>query len=293
MEREGGYQPHEQPGPEPADANQHGELLARLEVAVRAIHDSPSFRRFLDVQARFHTYSFGNTLLIDAQMPHATRVAGYRTWQRLGRQVRRGERAIRIVVPQPTRVLTDDGTREEVRLRFRTGGVFDISQTDGQPLSEVPVPTLESDDGHDLYHALCLAAEAEGVDVFERASLGSDSVMGAYDRWNRQIILRDGPRLQMTKTLAHELAHHVTRKHETLDDSRATHETVAESVAYVVLAHFGFDSGTRSFPYVAGWAGTPGVLREALGSIQRVAAAIIASVERQSGIPDYDEIEEW
>src|SRR5438876_6872473 len=75
------------------------ESLARLEEAVTGIQDSESFRRYLDAQARFHHYSWGNVLLILAQRPDAARVAGYRTWQALGRQVRRGEKGIRILVP--------------------------------------------------------------------------------------------------------------------------------------------------------------------------------------------------
>src|SRR5436190_21057650 len=75
------------------------DALARLESAVGAIHDSDSFRRFLDAQARFHRYSWANTLLILQQRPDATRVASFRTWQSLGRFVRRGEHGIRIFVP--------------------------------------------------------------------------------------------------------------------------------------------------------------------------------------------------
>src|SRR5437773_4549799 len=75
------------------------ESLARLEEAVTGIQDSDGFRRYLDAQARFHSYSWGNVLLILAQRPDATRVAGYRTWQALGRQVRRGEKGVRILVP--------------------------------------------------------------------------------------------------------------------------------------------------------------------------------------------------
>src|SRR3954453_3021493 len=75
------------------------ESLTRLEHAVGAIHDSETFRAYLDAQARFHSYSFGNVLLILSQKPDATSVAGYQTWKQLGRQVRRGEKGIRISVP--------------------------------------------------------------------------------------------------------------------------------------------------------------------------------------------------
>src|SRR5258706_2258360 len=83
------------------------ESLARLEQEVAAIHDSETFRSYLDAQARFHSYSFGNVLLILSQKPDAVRVAGYQTWKSLGRQVRRGEKGIRIIVPMRGRAKVD------------------------------------------------------------------------------------------------------------------------------------------------------------------------------------------
>src|SRR3954452_5248866 len=128
--------------PEPPAAIQ--ESLTRLEQAVSAIHDSDTFRSYLDAQARFHSYSFANVLLILSAKPDATRVAGYQTWKQLGRQVRRGEKGIRIIVPIRGRAATsaaesetsDDDTPQGQRtiVRFGTGSVFDISQTDGKPL---------------------------------------------------------------------------------------------------------------------------------------------------------------
>src|SRR4051795_7643064 len=110
------------------------ESLTRLEQAVGAIQDSETFRAYLDAQAQFHSYSFGNVLLILAQKPDATRVAGYQTWKQLGRQVRRGERGIRIIVPMRGRTavspaetdLSDDEQPKGGRtiVRFGTGSVF-------------------------------------------------------------------------------------------------------------------------------------------------------------------------
>src|SRR5438093_7153826 len=80
------------------------ESLSRLEQAVSEIYDSETFRRYLDAQARFHSYSWGNVLLIVAQRPDSTQVAGFKTWQSMGRYVRRGEKGIRIVVPMRRRI---------------------------------------------------------------------------------------------------------------------------------------------------------------------------------------------
>src|SRR5947208_117884 len=107
------------------------ESLSRLEQAVGAIHDSETFRAYLDAQAKFHSYSFGNVLLILAAKPDATRVAGYQTWKSLGRQVRRGEKGLRIIVPMRGRATVspaesdtadeDQAKPERTIVRFGTG----------------------------------------------------------------------------------------------------------------------------------------------------------------------------
>src|SRR3954464_9143746 len=129
--------------------------LLQLERSVEAIQDSDTFRAYLTAQARFHNYSWGNVLLILGQRPDASRVAGYRTWQSLGRQVRRGEKAIRIIAPayykkKERDEQTGEDTERQVTF-FRGVSVFDVSQTDGAPLPEIPVPVLDSEAGSELY----------------------------------------------------------------------------------------------------------------------------------------------
>src|SRR3954471_16018777 len=97
-----------------APASPVRDSLARLEQAVSGIHDSDTFRRFLDAQARFHTYSWGNVLLILDQRPDATRVASFRTWLALGRPVRKGEHGIRIFVPVWPRRPKDEAGEDAV-----------------------------------------------------------------------------------------------------------------------------------------------------------------------------------
>lgn len=135
------------------------EALGRLDQAVAAIHDSQAFRRYLDVQSRFHRYSFGNVLLILSQSPEATQVAGYRTWQSLGRQVRRGEHGIKILVPMrirereiaagdthdpddpPAAAGSIEGpSAKRRRLLFGVGTVFDVDRAEGEPLPTIDVP---------------------------------------------------------------------------------------------------------------------------------------------------------
>src|SRR5437764_4615053 len=88
------------------------ESLTRLEQAVGAIQDSETFRAYLDVQARFHHYSPGNVALILAQRPDATQVAGYNAWLRMHRYVRRGEKAIKIIVPMTKKGENEEGEEE-------------------------------------------------------------------------------------------------------------------------------------------------------------------------------------
>jgi hypothetical protein len=252
------------------------DILARLERAVGAIQDSETFRAYLDVQARFHQYSPGNVALILAQRPDATQVAGYNAWLRMHRYVKRGEKAIKIIVPMTKRVEMEGG-EEERRLIFGTGNVFDLSQTDGEPLPEIPVPTLEGSEGVGLLLQLYQLAQAEGLAVenLPADQMGSETSMGYYERDRRLIVVREAAPRQMTKTLAHELGHHFAG--HTRSDPES--ETSAESIAYVVCGYFGLDTGERSFPYIATWAKERTVLKGALGLIQRTSPRIIEMID--------------
>ena len=251
--------------------------LLQLEKAVEGIQDSNAFRSYLTAQARFHHYSWGNVLLILGQKNDATRVAGYRTWQSLDRQVKKGEKAIRIIAPAYYKKKErDEQTGEDVEKQvpfFRSASVFDVSQTDGAPLPEIPVPVLDSEAGSELYVQLEGVALTEGlrVTIGHEAFMQRPQMMGFYEPANRAIYLREAAQLQKTKTLAHELAHHFA-KHKV---SGPESETEAEAVSYVVLAHHGLDSGERSFAYIATWSKDKAVLKTALAAIQTVSTTII------------------
>src|ERR671933_430861 len=141
-------------------------LLQQLEVGVQAIQTSEDFQRYLRTAANFHQYSPNNVLLILAQKPDATRVAGYTTWQALGRQVKKGEKAIYIFAPQPYFVTTEDEQGEEQTregLTFRSVPVFDFSQTEGDPIPTMEAPVLTGERGQDTYDALVAFAAREGL----------------------------------------------------------------------------------------------------------------------------------
>src|SRR5215207_2324966 len=228
--------PHQSSGD---PSSRHSDVLARLEQAVGQIQDSESFRRYLDVQARFHHYSWGNVSLIISQHPTATQVAGYNAWLKMHRFVKRGERAIKIIVPMTKKVPAEDSD-DERKLFFGVGTVFDYSQTDGEPLPTVAVPVLVGEEGTELYGRLVQVVAAEELELRagDPDKMGREQ-MGYYSPRERLIVVRDNPMLQKTKTLAHELGHHFAgHGAEGETTSRAEGETAAEAISYVTLAHF-------------------------------------------------------
>jgi hypothetical protein len=153
-------------------------------------------------------------------------VAGFHVWRTLGRSVLKGERGIAIVVPHVRHKHVEDGEDEDEKrvTGFGTGYVFDVAQTDDEPLPSAEVPVLDGEDGQELYDRLTDLAVAEGLSPARRpaeAMLGE--VMGFYARSERTIAVREAAPLQMAKTLAHELGHHYT---VLTGASRQQHETM-------------------------------------------------------------------
>jgi hypothetical protein len=255
------------------------EALQTLEQGIDAILTTDGFTRYLRLMSRLTQYSAGNLALIYAQRPDATRVAGYRTWQALGRQVRKGEKGITILVPHKHRIAAEtEGEEDRVIVRgFGTGTVFDVSATDGPALPEPPDVELlggASDPGMRLYVDLLDYLELQRVSTDREQTAPSN---GYFDPLRRHVAVGvhiDGD--QATKTLMHETAHLVAG-HTLAMDSRDV-ETVAESSAFVALAHFGIESRGYSFPYVATWAQERSVLKRNLDAIQQVAHTIVSAL---------------
>ncbi len=259
------------------------ELVKKLERGFQQVQESDEYRSYLDTVSRFHKYSVSNTMLIWVQCHNATHVAGFHTWLSLGRHVRKGEKGIRIFAPMPYRktVSTFDEKTEEFeeheigQIRFRAVSVFDISQTDGADLAEPPVTLLSGDDVG-LWQTLAAVAQTEHLTIDRKPGRGGGGgANGWYDRTGCEIwIDPDLAPVMAAKTLCHELAHH----HAEHIDSRQEHETIAESVAYIVLGHFGIDAGDYSFGYLACWSDVP-TFRAKLADIQTIAGQIIECVE--------------
>lgn len=232
---------------------EHDDARRALKQAVSQLFNEESFRRWLTVRAKFHRYSFSNSLLIAAQRPDATMVAGYQAWkQKFGRQVRRGEKAIRIFAPIVV-TRTDRETQERTRVvvGFRSACVFDISQTDGDPLPEPPACVEHEGDE--------LAAHLPALETHARA-LGYtihyetlDGTLGYCDFRAQRIAVDD--RLAgnaRVATLVHELAHAHGLGY--LEFGRAHCEVIVEATTAIVLGTLGFDPTAFSVPYIAGWA---------------------------------------
>ena len=259
------------------------DSLDTLAKAVDEVRASDTFKAYLDVQAKFHRYSWHNSLLIAMQRPEASQVAGYRAWQKLGRQVCKGERGTTIFAPCPWKreVESDSGgTETEQGLYFRAVHVFDIGQTDGPDLPTVDVPDVEAAADTLLADLVHVADGREIRVTFAPLSGGLFGVSkgGSVDIDNTH------PTGQQAKTLAHELAHETLHKSkESLatmpERSRTVAELEAESVAYVVCTHFRLDVEVRSSRYIALWDGDSKALRGSLERIANTARNIIDDVE--------------
>jgi antirestriction protein ArdC len=227
------------------------EQREQVERAVRELLTSDGWRRWAETRATFHRYSFGNCLLIAQQAPQATQVAGFKAWQALGRQVRKGERSIRIMAPMSVkRENADTGEVERVPF-FRAVPVFDIAQTDGEPLPAVPREPITGDSHERFLELLTAHAAALGFTV-EREAL--EHGHGGYCDAKRQRIVVSsalGSVNAQVRVLVHELAHAHGVNYK--DYSREDAEVVVETAAVIVCGSIGLDTSGESIPYIAEW----------------------------------------
>jgi antirestriction protein ArdC len=232
---------------------------------------SEGYRRFLAAMARFHDYSFGNVMLIVSQRPGATHVAGYRAWQKLGRQVRKGEKGITIMAPMLFKPKDADSKDEDAFLRFRAVAVFDISQTDGEALPEPP--RVGGDPGHH-WDRLTGFVEAAGITI-RYESLGSVQGMS---RGGIIALSNELDEAERFSVLVHELAHELMHQGPNRPDPRppkSVRELEAESVAFVVCTAVGMKTGTASSDYIQSHGGNAELLGQSLQRVQKTAERIL------------------
>jgi len=250
------------------------QALAQLADALQKGR-SEDLTRYLSMLAKFHRYSFGNVMLIVSQKPDATHVAGFTTWKQMGRYVKKGEKGIVIIAPMVIRNRDDrakDGEQQKPIMRFRGVYVFDLSQTDGQPLPE-PARVNGDASGH-IDRIKALVAE-RGI------KLDNDDLPSGADGVSRggRISIRPGlaPAHEFS-VIAHELAHELLHRGESRPQSKTVRETEAEAVAFVVCQAVGLDAGSAARDYIQLYDGKTETLAQSLDRIQHVAAEIIAAI---------------
>lgn len=229
-----------------AQREQSRELI---EAAARELLTSDGWKRFAEVRGSFHRYSFGNCCLIAAQCPEATRIAGFRKWIELDRQVRKGERSIKIMAPMTYKGKDDNGD-DETRVYFRAVPVFDIAQTDGEPLPTIPSEPLTGDSHAHLIPVL----EAFAVSIGWTVETGDTGDADGYAAPTEQRI-RIGAHLtepnRQVRTLVHEIIHALGIGYK--EHGREVAEVLTETAAFVACRSLGLDTGGMAIPYVASW----------------------------------------
>ena len=285
--------------PLPVAGKDMNSILKSLETGVENIFTGDKYAQYLQTMSKFHRYSFNNTLLIAMQRPDATLVTGYRNWQSMGRQVKKGEKGITILAPAPIKrkreqeildqnnkpLLDGNGKpkTEEVEMlipRFKPTTVFDISQTDGEPIETLaPEELTEAVADYELF----MKAITEVSPVPIRFDEIEGEAKGYYHSVDKEIVIQKGMSDSQTiKTAIHETGH--ARIHDKdlmaeqgIEKDRLTKEVEAESVAYCVCSAFGVDTSEYSFPYIAGWSSGRDMkeLKTSMDTIRKTAGEMI------------------
>lgn len=227
----------------------------------------------LRTMSRFHRYSFTNACLIAAQRPDATQVAGFGAWKALHRFVRRGEHGIAILAPIVRQRHDDEGDVWRAIVGFRTAYVFDLAQTDGEPLPELARATGDAGDAN---ARLTAAIQAYGIQLEYADNLGGALGLSCGGR----IQVRRGlPPATEVLVLAHEFAHELLHRGAHRPDSRDARELEAQAVSFIVCEAVGLQSLAATVDYIHLYRGDRNALQASLDRIQRASATIIRSLE--------------
>ena len=261
--------------PLPVQGKDMDSIMQSLESGVEELFTSNRYKEFLKTMAKFHNYSFNNTMLIAMQRPDATLVTSYKNWQSMGRQVMKGEKGITIIAPAPYKkmkekevldenqrpIMGTDGKpkTEQVEVtvpHFKAVTVFDIAQTSGEPIQTL-APELLTAAVQDFDSFMQAIQKISPVPI--RFDEIDGNANGYYHNADKEIVIKKGlSESQTLKTAIHETAHAKLHDREImeslgLEKDRLTKEVEAESVAYCVCSSFGLDTSDYSFPYIAGW----------------------------------------
>ncbi len=224
-------------------------LIEQLEAG-----HSEGLTAYLTAMGRFHNYSLGNILEIARQRQDATRVAGMYAWNKLGRKVVKGQKAIRILAPvigirkKKDAEAAKDITKQNqpVLAGFRTAYVFDVSQTEGAKLPEL-TSRVNGNVGEYRERLIGFIA-AQGIELEFKESIAPALGM-SYG--GRIAVLPGQAAAEEFSTLVHELAHEMLHKAERRTATiKTVRETEAEAIAFVVGTSIGLETGHASADYV-------------------------------------------
>jgi hypothetical protein len=252
-------------------------LIQQLEAG-----KSETLTAYLGAMARFHSYSFGNILQIARQRPSATRVAGIRAWNELGRFVKKGEKGIQILAPiighrrkRDTAEQERDAKPAPMLIGFRGVYVFDLSQTEGAELPEFEHNITGEVGGHRDRMIAFLAQQNIKLEFNEKIAPALGVSYGG-----KIALLPGQSKAEEFTTLVHETAHELLHKAERRTMTIPTvRETEAEAVAFIVGQSVGLEMGTASSDYIQMYAGNAALLAESLEVIQRTSAVILAAIQ--------------
>ena len=289
----------------PVQGKDIDSIMENLETGVAVLFTSDRYQEYLRTMAKFHRYSFNNTLLIAMQRPDATLVTSYKNWQSMGRQVMKGEKGIMIIAPAPYKkmkereildqnqrpILGIDGKPKtelvEVMIpHFKAITVFDIGQTTGEPIQTLAPELLTAAvDHYDMF----MEAIQKISPVPMRFDEISGNANGYFHTVDKEIVIQKGmSESQTLKTAIHETAHAKLHDKEIMEEmgvekDRLTKEVEAESVAYCVCSAFQVDTSEYSFPYIAGWSSNREMkeLKTSMDLIRRTAGEMIEQLTEE------------
>ena len=286
------------------------ELTDRLENGMKDLFQSDKYKNFLKSMSVFHNYSRRNIMLINMQMPRATRIASYNLWkEKFNRQVKRGETGIQIFAPvvdknpekklmekldpdtgaplldKDGKVIMEEMTALGSGVRFKLVSVFDISQTVGDPLPEL----VENLTGNVEHYSAFMDALEEVSPLpikFEPLREGHDG----YCLYGEKIGIREGmSEIQTVSAAVHEITHaRVHDKDKTVENappkSKEIKEIEAESISYVVCQRYGIETSPNSFGYLAEWGSRDlSEFKASLDTIRKEANSLINAIDDRFG----------
>jgi len=270
-----------------ATLTQSFERLASLtDQALR----SDEMRNWLKCISRFWNYSFRNTVLIAMQRPDATLVAGMKTWNQMGRKVKKGEHGIAILVPvlvtkqkpegeseKEQEIMSETSEELEKVLRFRTGYVFDISQTEGDPLPQLQWWS-DGDAPAELLERIKTAMVRDGIIVREVEVTVAGKEARGVSMGGVVEVISNSALLAKASTHIHEWAHEIRRRKPDELQSREVEEVIVEAVAFVVLSRWGLNPENNA-NYIALWQGGKDHLRKNMETIKSLSTEILEKIE--------------